>query len=106
MDAHARRRDGTNVIAIRGEIDLATAEALSRRLKTLAEPAPQKIALDLSQVTFIDCAGFRAVATLIRQVRETGGSVHVGALSPAVMRVCELIGWPDAGISQRCEATR
>ena len=76
---------------MRGDIDLATAGDLLLRLLMLAGPASGAIALDLSQVTFIDCAGLRTLIALDRHARSTGGSVHVAAVSLPVARLFELI---------------
>ena len=78
-------------ITVRGEIDLATAGDLLLRLLMLAGPATGPIALDLSQVTFIDCTGLRTLIALGRHARTSGGSVQVAAASAVVARLFELI---------------
>ncbi len=77
--------------AVRGEVDLATAADLLLRLQLLAGPVSCEIALDLSQVTFIDCSGLRALVALDRQVRTVGGRVRVTAASVSVARLFELV---------------
>lgn len=92
MDVISTRRDQfLHAITVRGDIDLATAGDLLLRLLMLAGPASGAIALDLSQVTFIDCAGLRTLIALDRHARSTGGSVHVSAVSLPVARLFELI---------------
>lgn len=93
MDVISTRRDEfLHAITVRGEIDLATAGDLLLRLVMLAGPATGPIALDLSQVTFIDCAGLRTLTALDRHVRTSGGRVHVAAASLPVARLFELAG--------------
>ncbi|HEV3172106.1 MAG TPA: STAS domain-containing protein [Actinocrinis sp.] len=93
MDVISTRRDEfLHVITVRGEVDLATAGDLLLRLLMLAGPATGTVALDLSQVAFIDCAGLRALTALDRHVRTRGGSVHVAVASLAVARLFELVG--------------
>lgn len=79
-------------IAVRGEIDLTTSGELLERLFTLARPVCGQIALDLSGVGFMDCAGLHMLAALDRRVRRDGGAVRVAAASPAVARLFELLG--------------
>jgi ABC-type transporter Mla MlaB component len=57
----------------------------------LAGTATGEIALDLSQVSFIDCAGPQALMALDQHVRTAGGWVRVTAVSPRVARLFELV---------------
>lgn len=96
MDAYLSSSDGTRlVITVRGEIDLANAEQFLQRLLVLASPPAGQTALDLSRVTFMDCAGLRVLAVLERHLQAHGGSVRVSAASPEVARLFELAGPPS-----------
>ena len=93
MDAFLSSTDVDHlVITVRGETDLANAGDLLSRLVLLAGAATGQIALDLSQVTFMDCAGLRTLAEIDRLVTAGGGSVRVASVSPAVARLFELVG--------------
>ena len=93
MDAFLSGGDRNHpMIAVRGETDLATAGDLFRQLVLLTGAATEQIALDLSQVTFMDCAGLRALSAIDRHMSASGGSVRVAAVSPAVARLFELVG--------------
>jgi len=107
--------DGSlRVIALRGEIDVAAVEDLLLEVTALAEPARGPVLLDLSRVTFMDCAGFEAVCAVNRQVRAVGGTVRVTAVSPSVARLFQLVGaagrtpyglvWPVAARQVPCFA--
>ena len=48
--------DGTVTVTIRGELDLATAPALSACLAQALERQPRLIVFDLAGVGFMDCA--------------------------------------------------
>lgn len=88
MDVFLTRRDEhIHMIAVRGEVDLATADELLVRLRTLSGT----ILLDLSQITFIDCAGLRTLRAFEQHVATAGGSVHVAAVSLPVARLFELL---------------
>jgi len=91
MDVFPTRRDEhVHMISVRGDVDLATAADLLARLRMLAEPASGPILLDLSQTTFIDCAGLRALWAFDQHVVAAGGSVHAAAVSLPVARLFEL----------------
>jgi stage II sporulation protein AA (anti-sigma F factor antagonist) len=93
MDVISTRRDEfLHAITVRGDVDLATTADLLLRVVRLAGPACGPIALDLSQVTFIDSSGLRTLIWLGHHVRAIGGSVRVAAASPPVARLFELVG--------------
>lgn len=80
------------VIALRGELDLATSpDELLARLPALAAAASGRIALDLSGVTFLDCGGLRALLTLQQRIHRQGGEVCLADASSAVTRVFDLL---------------
>lgn len=90
--SYGREHDSRLICAaVRGEVDLATADDLLLRLRMLAGPATAEIILNLSQVTFIDCSGLRALVALEHLVRASGGRVRVTALSAAAARLFELV---------------
>jgi len=91
MDVYFSRHDEhAHMITVRGEVDLATAGDLLLRLRMLAGSASEPILLDLSQVTFIDCAGLRTLRAFCQHAAAAGGSVRVAAASLAVARLFEL----------------
>ena len=103
MDVYFTRRDEhAHMISVRGEVDLATAGDLLLRLRMLVGSASEPILLDLSQITFMDCAGLRTLRAFDHYVATVGGTVHVAAVSVAVARLFELAApcghapWPPA----------
>jgi anti-anti-sigma factor len=86
--------DGSLIYALDGELDLATADVLRSRVAQLA-PAPGggPIVLDLSRLSFIDCAGLRALCQLHEAFRASGGrGLVVRNLQPQVRKVFDLVG--------------
>lgn len=98
MDVIPTRRDEhMHAISVRGDVDLATAGDLLLQLRILAGPASGPILLDLSQTTFMDCAGLHALRAFDQYVAAAGGSVHVAAVSLSVARLFELVGLREDG---------
>jgi anti-anti-sigma factor len=82
---------GRSIFTITGDIDLATAGDLLVRLTAVIGSARRDIGLDLSGVTFIDCAGLRTLAAVNDLVRANGATTVLTATSPAVTRLLELV---------------
>lgn len=70
-----------------GEIDLATKDSLQAALEPLLD-GERPLLLDLSQVTFMDCAGLR----VLQSAHQAHGRFAVVAPSDAVARLLELSG--------------
>jgi anti-anti-sigma factor len=76
------RHDGRWVVAVRGELDLATVGTLDEELGSLAPP----ILLDLSRVSFMDSMGVHLL------MRRTKDGLTLGATSPEVTRLLQTCG--------------
>jgi anti-sigma B factor antagonist len=73
------------------EADLVTAPRLHERLAALAG-AGRPVIADLGQVSFVDAAGLRVLATAARQAAGSGGSLHVVSDRYQVLRIFALTG--------------
>jgi anti-sigma B factor antagonist len=67
---------GTTVVALRGEIDLLTAQPLSARLDMLTAGPRPDLVLDLRYVSFIDCAGLGALCRAQNRTAARGGRLR------------------------------
>ena len=83
--------DGTVLVCPVGELDLATAPILERVLETLVADPPA-IELDLSGITFVDCAGLRLIREALHRASPSSTRVRVSGARPTVRRVLELTG--------------
>ncbi|GAA2042646.1 hypothetical protein GCM10009839_51870 [Catenulispora yoronensis] len=82
------------MIAVRGDIDLAVLTRLPRWLHTVFEPPGSHFCLDLTAVSFLDCAGLRALLAIEDRVVTAGGSIEATGMSAAVVRLLELLNLP------------
>ncbi len=82
------------VIAVSGEVDLATANLLERELLR-AEQAHWVVAIDLTNVSFLDSTGLHAIMDANLRLRERGGRLLIVQGPPQVSRVFELTGLSD-----------
>ena len=70
--------DGVNVLLASGDLDIASAPSLCERL---AQRRGQRVVLDLSEASFCDMGGLRAIAEESRAGRAAGGLFAVVAPS-------------------------
>jgi anti-anti-sigma factor len=94
FDVAVEHLDGTVLVCPIGELDLATAPELERVLEGLAS-GPSTIVMDLSGLTFVDCAGLRPVREALRREQSLGRQVRISNARPAVRRVLEVTGLDD-----------
>jgi anti-anti-sigma factor len=75
-----------------GELDLASAPALARALTTVLGGEHRSVVMDLSRLTFSDCAGLRPIRRAVRDGALVGTIVELRDAVPAVRRVLDLTG--------------
>jgi len=79
------------VLAVSGEIDLATSPAVERELLQAAE-SHDLVAIDLSATSFLDSSGLHTIIAADLRLRERGGRLLIVDGPPQVSRVFELTG--------------
>jgi anti-anti-sigma factor len=88
----AMRADGSVVVRVRGELDLATSPALEAVLRALATDRHPAV-LDLSELRFIDSSGLRLLLLADADASREGWSFALAPeLSHAVERLFGLAG--------------
>ena len=93
------RLDGGNGLKVAGELDVATASQLAEALREASSAG--QVVLDLSELTFLDSCGIRAILELAR-TQNGNGPVIILNPSHAVSRVFDIIGIDQhAGIELR-----
>jgi anti-sigma B factor antagonist len=86
-----RREPGHVLVTVAGEIDIATVAQLEKQLSALAV-AGEVVLADLTQVSFIDAAGLRALGQAAGQAAEHGGRLHVICGRDHILRLFHLTG--------------
>ena len=84
---------GVHVIAMRGELDLATAPRLAVRIDNARRAGARRLFVDLTAAEFCDSTGLRALVGCRREVTASGGRFAVAVLEgSAVGRLFSLAG--------------
>ena len=81
------------VLALNGELDLTTSDALAQALDEILNHFPQKqVALDLGEVDFIDSSGLGVILGRYRRLRQQGRQLSLVSVKPNVRGVLEIAG--------------
>jgi anti-sigma B factor antagonist len=88
---HARD-DGTVVVALRGDFDLATAGTIKSRLTALVRSATPRIVVDLHDVTFLDSVGIAVLVHAWRESDIAGLSFGLAAVPEQARNVLDITG--------------
>jgi len=84
------------VVRIEGEIDVCVADRLQELLLRIMQAHAPRLLLDLSAVSFMDCAGLRALVLTLGHAELCGGPMHLIAASAMVRKIITLTGAEDA----------
>ena len=82
----------------RGDLDITTVPILTRQLARLAGLRPAELVIDLSGVSFLDCASARLLAGTAALLPPDRPPV-LASVRPAVRRLLDLLGLPGIRIA-------
>lgn len=85
-------RDGWAVLAVSGEVDVATAPRLRERLIELVNSGRHRIVVDLSGVEFLDSTGLGVLVGALKRVRTHDGELALVCAEPRILKVFEITG--------------
>jgi len=87
----------TVIVVLRGELDVTSERFLDDRLSRIGEMRPRRLVVEMSQVTYLDCASARLIAGAGEWL-PAGVKPVVSRPSPIVRRVLQA-----SGIGAFCE---
>jgi anti-sigma B factor antagonist len=80
--------EGEQVVALRGELDVASADSVRRTLLSSELP----VVVDMADLTFIDSSGLTALVHASNELTKRGLAFRVRGVSPDLRRLFELTG--------------
>jgi anti-sigma B factor antagonist len=80
------------VIALAGELDLASAPALQDCLSEATAGGAETIGIDLGRLTYIDSAGLGVLVSAHKRLESMGGSLVIRQPNDRVMRIFTVSG--------------
>lgn len=81
-----------SVVALEGEIDLASVEQIERRIAAAERDDPKQLVIDLRGVTFMDSSGLRVLMAAYERARESGREFALVRGSETVDRLLRVTG--------------
>jgi anti-sigma B factor antagonist len=78
------------VVAVVGELDVATAPRLRQELIGLASHGSRRLVIDLAGVDFLDSTGVGVLLGAVRRARDGDGRIALANAEPQVARVFEV----------------
>lgn len=94
----ANATDGTTVLRLAGELDVATADQLRERVGALLGKGTviRQLVLDLAGLEFLDVTGLGAVLETRRKLAEAGATLTLRRPRPMVVRMLALLDLDEA----------
>ena len=83
------------VVHCEAELDLATAPGLHDELERHIAEGHRGVLVDMSETTFMDSSGLRALLIARRRMEEEGGTLLLSGCGAQVLRVLEATGLRD-----------
>ena len=88
-------------LRVRGELDMASAPDLAAALDVLVTSDHRVVVLDLTDLTFLDCAGMRPIRAARGALQKQGGTLVIRHPQPLVERALRIAGLGDVLESSR-----
>jgi anti-sigma B factor antagonist len=85
-----REDRGWTVLAVSGELDMATAPAVRERLHGLLAEGHDKLIVDLDNVGFLDSTALGVLVGVLKRVRTQDGDLRLVCNQPRVLKVFEI----------------
>ena len=92
LEVDQQSPDGrTQVIALRGELDVGTVERFNAALGPAVDGGEASVVIaDLTNLTFMDSSGLAAMLVVLRRLTRAGGRLVVACANPTVLRLFQI----------------
>ncbi|HEX2054718.1 MAG TPA: STAS domain-containing protein [Actinomycetota bacterium] len=92
FDVAVIRRAECSVLALHGELDIASVASLELALAKVEADGSPVVILDLRRLSFMDCTGLRSLISARQRISGAGGSLLVVPGAANIHRLLELTG--------------
>jgi anti-sigma B factor antagonist len=91
MDLRTDGAGPTTVVAVTGDVDLATAPRLHQHLSELVGQGCTRLAVDLRGTEFLDSSGLSALISGMKRARAAGGDLVLVCSPGRIRRLLEVV---------------
>jgi anti-anti-sigma factor len=92
LEIQEHQLDGRCTLVLRGELDMASAPTLDVALRRVSTGVTDVLTLDLSELTFMDSTGLRALLLAGELCRQSASELIVIPGPPQIQRLFEVTG--------------
>lgn len=92
FDCSVEQGDGYTVVAVAGEVDVATAPTLRERLDETIGQSGSLVVVDLGGVTFIDSTALGVLIGALNRSAAEGGVLRLVISEPRIIKIFEITG--------------
>jgi anti-sigma B factor antagonist len=87
--------EGT-VVALTGELDIATAPVLEDYFRTLGASSPARLVIDIAALAFCGCAGLDVLLSEYRRAVAAGGWLRICGATPSFLKILRITELSEA----------
>jgi anti-sigma B factor antagonist len=80
----------SKVVPLKGEIDLHVSPTVTATLNEVIDKKPERLVVDLSEVSYIDSAGLAALIQAMQKVESYGAKFMLSGLQETVRSIFEI----------------
>jgi anti-sigma B factor antagonist len=95
LTVHTEQQGDVVVLAVAGELDMATAPHLQDQITDLLDKGRNRMIFNLADLSFCDSTGLSVFVRTKNSCDETGGMVRLAAPQRGVLRILEVSGLVD-----------
>jgi anti-sigma B factor antagonist len=88
--------DGSQVVSVTGELDIATADQAYAYLSDVIDHGYAPLSVDLGGLTFCDASGLGVLARTANHAREAGRQLKLTSARPSLVKIMRITGMDSA----------
>jgi anti-sigma B factor antagonist len=88
------KQDDLTILSLEGYLDAHTAPEFENAVQREIDAGHLKLIVNCEGLSYISSAGLGVFMSFLEELREQGGDIKICGLSPKVLQVFEILGFP------------